>query len=532
MNFSQLVLSAGVALVLWVFFKAWNIYRFKSHLHSIEGPKSSHWFYGNHIDLIRTNQAVIEQWIEKYGSTMRIYGIFSTPKLCTIDPRAVNHILSHPYDYYKPEMARYRLSILGEGVLLAEGDPHKQQRKIMNPAFGPIQIRALTEIFTDKATQLRDILMEMIKTNESAPIDVLSWLSKTTLDIIGLAGFNYKFGALDVDERPNELNKAFATMFRAGTQGGILQFLLTWIPILRFIPTAGRKRTKEAQNTMKRIGRDLLDASKAAAATSDGDKGSTRSRDLLSLLVRANTAVDLPDSQRLSDADVVAQISTFIIAGHETTSTSTTWALFSLTQKPDVQQKLREELLQISTESPSMEDLMSLPYLDAVVREALRLHSPVSNLIKVAMKDDLVPLDTPFTDKNGNTQYTIRVSKGDSIYIPVRAINRSKAVWGEDASEFKPERWESIPEAAHHVPGVWGNQLSFSAGPRACIGYRFSLVEMKALLFALVRAFEFELAVPSKDIAATTTTIVQRPLVVTEPQKGSQLPLFIKPYIP
>jgi hypothetical protein len=58
---------------------------------------------------------------------------------------------------------------------------------------------------------------------------------------------------------------------------------------------------------MKRIGRDLLDASKAAAATSDGDKGSTRSRDLLSLLVRANTAVDLPDSQRLSDADVVAR---------------------------------------------------------------------------------------------------------------------------------------------------------------------------------------------------------------------------------
>jgi cytochrome P450 len=151
----------------------------------------------------------------------------------------------------------------------------------------------------------------------------------------------------------------------------------------------------------------------------------------------------------------VAPFCRFIITGHETTSTSTTWALFSLTQKPDVQQKLREELLQISTESPSMEDLMSLPYLDAVVREALRLHSPVSNLIKVAMKDDLVPLDTPFTDKNGNTQYTIRyvsirsqttvhaslvnfrVSKGDSIYIPVRAINRSKAVWGEDASEFK-----------------------------------------------------------------------------------------------
>jgi cytochrome P450 len=162
----------------------------------------------------------------------------------------------------------------------------------------------------------------------------------------------------------------------------------------------------------------------------------------------------------------VAPFCRFIITGHETTSTSTTWALFSLTQKPDVQQKLREELLQISTESPSMEDLMSLPYLDAVVREALRLHSPVSNLIKVAMKDDLVPLDTPFTDKNGNTQYTIR-------YVSIR----SQGFTDPSTLTYRPERWESIPEAAHHVPGVWGNQLSFSAGPRACIGYRFSLVE-------------------------------------------------------
>jgi len=219
------------------------------------------------------------------------------------------------------------------------------------------------------------------------------------------------------------------------------------------------------------------------------------------------------------------------VAGHETTSTATTWALFSLTQSPEVQNKLREELLQISTESPTMEDLMGLPYLDAVVRETLRLHSPVASLAKVAMKDDLIPLDIPFIDIKGNTQRAIRINKGDSVFIPVRAVNRSKSVWGEDAAEFRPERWESIPEAAHHVPGVWGNQLSFSAGPRACIGYRFSLVEMKALLFALVRAFEFELAVPAKDIAPSSTSIVQRPHVLTELEKGSQLPVFIKPYI-
>ena len=98
----------------------------------------------------------------------------------------------------------------------------------------------------------------------------------------------------------------------------------------------------------------------------------------------------------------------FIETGHETTSAATAWALFSLTQSPDVQYRLREELLQISTESPTMEDLNGLPYLDAFVRETLRLHSPVATLTKSATEDDMIPLDKPFIDNKGNTQRAIK----------------------------------------------------------------------------------------------------------------------------
>jgi hypothetical protein len=116
-------------------------------------------------------------------------------------------------------------------------------------------------------------------------------------------------------------------------------------------------------------------------------------------------------------------------------------------------------------------------------------------------------------------------------------------------SPCRPERWESIPEGAGAIPGVWGNMLTFLGGPRACIGYRFSLVEyvplethtnahtltsiirMKALLFTLIRAFEFELAVPAKDIVKRQS-IVQRPMVLSDPDGGNQMPLLIKPYQP
>jgi len=94
---------------------------------------------------------------------------------------------------------------------------------------------------------------------------------------------------------------------------------------------------------------------------------------------------------------------------------------------------------------------------------------------------------------------------------------------------FKPERWleSKLPQAVSTIPGVWGNMLTFLGGPRACIGYRFSLIEMKALLFTLVRAFEFELAVPPKEIIKKPM-IVQRPLVASEREKGNQMPLRLK----
>ncbi|TFK67116.1 cytochrome P450, partial [Pluteus cervinus] len=115
-----------------------------------------------------------------------------------------------------------------------------------------------------------------------------------------------------------------------------------------------------------------------------------------------------------------------------------------------------------------------------------------------------------------------------TVVVPILAMNRAKWIWGEDAAEFRPERWASVPEAAMAIPGIWGNMLSFLGGPRACIGYKFSLVETKALLFTLIRSFEFELAVPVEDLTKRST-IVQRPVLKSDPEGHSQLPLLIKP---
>ncbi|KAF7353977.1 hypothetical protein MVEN_01084200 [Mycena venus] len=498
----------------------------------LPGPKATHWFFGNFLEIIEDqNSGLEERWTQEYGRTLKFHRFFSLSSMYTIDTKAVQHFLSNTDIYQKSEASRFSLGrIVGPGILVVEGDEHKHQasRKIMNPAFGAPQVRELTSIFMDTSIQLKDIWATLAASNGGvARVEILSWLSKATLDIIGLAGFNYRINALGTDEKdtPDELAHAFESLVNAETNFSLLRFLQFRFPIFRRIAKNGFVKSQE---TMTRVGMKLLADSKREIAE-NGTFETGHGRDLLTLLVRANTAKEIPASQQLSDKDVLAQVPTFLVAGHETTSTALTWALFALTQNVAAQTRLREELLSVSTDNPTMDELNELKYLDCVVRETLRVHAPVVNTSRVAMRDDIVPLNTPYTDIHGVVHDTLTIRKGDDIVIPILSLNRDVTIWGPDAMEFKPERWES--PIANSIPGVWGHMMTFINGPRSCIGYRFSLVETKAILFTLIRAFEFELAVPIEDIGKKATPIVQRPIVLSEKEKGNQMPLLVRPVV-
>lgn len=229
----------------------------------------------------------------------------------------------------------------------------------------------------------------------------------------------------------------------------------------------------------------------------------------------------------MSDSEILSQVPTFLLAGHETSSTAVSWTLFALACHPVVQAKLRAELRTCPTDSPTMEQLNSLPYLEGVVRESLRLYAPVSNTNRISMHDTEIPLQKSYTDNQGVLRSTVRVSKGDLVVIPIRLLNRSTEIWGEDANEFRPERWDDIPEAVNALPSIYGHLMTFIAGAHACIGFRFSVIKIKAILFTLVRTFEFDLALQPEDIARRTG-IVGRPFIASNPSAGPQLPLLIR----
>ncbi|KAI0327035.1 cytochrome P450 [Cubamyces sp. BRFM 1775] len=520
----------------------------KSGLWVIPGPRSTSWLLGNLREYNDSPRDLIsDEWMERHGSVVRIHGFLQTPMLSITDNRAINHLFTNYTYFTKPEYIRLDLSkLLCEGLLTVEGtsfialqldhasdliagERYKHQRRILNQVFGMAQIRAATSTFFDKARELRDLwTLEATAGEHSTRIDVLHGLNMASLDAVGQTVFNCDFEALRSGQKPNKFSDTMEQIFSMPNQKHVLVLMKNLFPVLDFIIDPNMKLVNQAVGMMRGIGVQLV-AEKKAELLREGrsESNSLEDRDFVSALVKAHIRPDVPGGQCLSEDDVLSQFPTFIIAGHETTSDATAWCLYELAQAPHVQAKLREELRAVETDSPTMDELVSLQYLDMVVREILRLRAPVTSTVRTANKTDVVPLETPFRGLDGEMHDSIQVPEGTIMIIPFMAIHRSKAIWGPDAAEFRPERWENPPKASINVPGVWGHLLSFGGGPRACIGFRFALVEMKALIFTLLRAFEFTPAVDSADIS-TMPGIVLRPCLKDAPEGGSQLPLLVR----
>jgi len=300
----------------------------------------------------------------------------------TTDLAAIAHILGNAYDYPKPDFVRDSLASMAaghDGLLTVEGDVHRRQRRILTPAFSSSHIKSLTPIFWAKASELRDIWLQLasgLSTPEShsqytnneattkspcaARVDALMWLGRATLDVIGLAGFGYHFNSLTDDD--TELANAFRTIFSTARKFRAMTILQTWFPFLRRF-RRNNAAMIQAQATMRRIGSNLVEERRNEVVgqqnevkgeeekgnTIAGDKTKLR-RDLLSVLIRSNitTSVD----QRMSVNEIMCQISTFLAAGHETTASALTWCLYALVQNPLAQNKLRDALRAVESSVP------------------------------------------------------------------------------------------------------------------------------------------------------------------------------------
>ncbi|EIW81246.1 cytochrome P450 [Coniophora puteana RWD-64-598 SS2] len=500
--------------------------QYVSPLRNLRGPPVSSRLFGNLKEMYnQENTGLLADWEATYGQVYAYKGFFGGSRLMVTDLNALSYILGEPDLYQKPRFVRDNLAAMGaghEGLLTVEGDTHRRQ----GPAFGGPQIRTLYPVIWQKAYQLKMIWLDKITNNgdkESCEVDVLYWLSRVALDIIGLAGFGYSFNALT--EPNNVLSEAYAAIFSNARKLQSRTIFESWIPLLRKFRHESSEE-KEAQAIVNRIGNELIEQRRLDSLEQASNTQSSKStnKDLLSILVQSNLAASV--NQGMTLPEVMCQISTFLIAGHETTASALTWCMYALAKSPASQRALRRALQTISPESETLDDEVDrLPYLDWVVRESLRLHAPITWTMRAAMSDDEIPVQQPYLDKHGRERTSISLKKHDIITIPIQAINKSKVLWGEDTLTFRPERWEHPPEKIKMIHGLYSNTMTFLTGQRSCIGYRLALAEIKILLYVLVR--DIEVSIDPTISIDKTFSIVARPSVQPDRSRNT-MPLLLR----
>ncbi|KAI1762091.1 cytochrome P450 [Hypoxylon sp. FL1150] len=488
-----------------------------SPLRGLPEPTGGSLFMG-HFSEIREKPTGIpmREWVANVPNDgiIRYLGIFNQERLLITGSKALAEVLvTRNYDFHKPSNVRVGLSrLLGVGVLLAEGDEHKFQRKHLMPAFAFRHIKDLYPQFWQKGCEVVQVMTDRIladaqkaavtrdpeKASKTAAVEVYAWASRVTLDIIGLSGLGKDFGAVQNPE--TELSQTYSRIFKPSKQAQRLQAAALFLPewLIGRLPVQRNNDVAAAAQTIRGVCRRLIREKKEKL-----ERKELADRDILSVAL---------ESGAFTEENLVDQLMTFLAAGHETTATSMTWAVYMLCRYPDVQRRLRDEVRERlppvgSGREVTALDIDHMPYLNAVCNEVLRYYAPVPLIPREAAVDTVI---------QGQ-----RVPKGTSIMMSPWATNFDKKLWGPDAHEFNPDRW--VPKGPDDKRAASGGAnsnyafLTFLHGPRGCIGLAFARAEFACLLATWVGRFEFE--IQNKE-ELDERNIMIKGGVTARPQKG------------
>ncbi|KAI0955822.1 hypothetical protein AcV7_006385 [Taiwanofungus camphoratus] len=539
MTIASLVMQWALILVttlsLWLYFRRRLV---NSTLNNLPGPPCQSFWKGNLDQFFNRHASEFHKEVtQNYGAVVKMQGIFGKPMLYVYDPKALHTIVVKQQDIFEKAESTVRLVTLlfGPGVLATLGETHRAQRKMLNPAFSINHMRDMLPIFYNIVHKLRDAIATRVSDGPQE-VDMLGWMGRTALELIGQGGLGYSFDPL-VEDKADAYGEAIKAIIPALITIHVFRELLPYVGwigpawfrrrVVEVFPNKQVQKLKSIVDTMATRSVEIFEAKKAALDQGDEVLAQQvgEGKDIMSLLIRANRASSLED--KLPEDQLIAQMSSLIFAGMDTTSNALSRTLHILAQRPDVQERLRDEIIEAGHgDNISYDELVSLPYLDAVCRETLRLDPTAPLPTRQPNKDVVLPLSEPIRGIDGKMMSEILVPKGTMVIPGVLGSNINKTLWGEDALEWKPERWLSpLPSAVTDapIPGVYSHLMTFFGGSRSCIGFKFSQLEMKVVLSVLLSNFTFELT--EKPIEWNVAT-VRYPTVGKE-SNVSQMPLKV-----
>ncbi|EPQ50340.1 cytochrome P450 [Gloeophyllum trabeum ATCC 11539] len=536
-----------------------------SPLRLIPGPPAESWFKGNLGQLFNAKGLRYHHdLVERYGGVVKVHGFFGDEQLYISDPRALHSIILSDHDAFEETRVFIETNkvIFGEGLVATTGEHHKRQRKIVLPIFSTANLRRITPVFYEIAHKLVDALASdpNISTGaERNPIDMASWMSRVALESVGQTVLGYSFDPLETPSSnpyTSAVRELIPTLFSLSLVRQFAPFLAKLGPpslrrkLVEWTPIKSVQKVKDMSDVMYNTARSIL-RQKTDGDAEDAPTSAAGGKDLLRVLMKENKNALHDD--KLTEDEIIGQMTVLIFGAQDTTSSALSRLLYMLCTHPDIQEKLRDEIRDAQNAGNIDENgdldydiLMSLPWLDAVLKETLRLYPPVPFVRRTATKTRRIPLWRAIhSDRSSETPIdSVVIPEGTTLFLGLAAANRSEDVWGPDAKEWKPERWlndELIQGKASDVPrlpGIYGNgMLTFFGGERSCVGYKFAQVEIKSILATLLSNFEFS---PTADrvvwnlsqiISPSVRKDVISPSGAREVQEQQGLPLIVRPIV-
>ena len=369
------------------------------------------------------------------------------------DPALVERILLKDFEQFPktPLDRRVLVPMLGNGLLTAEGESWRWQRKIASPIFRYSEILSYVPAMVEATEQLLETWQPRGK---EFTTDIEEAMTETTFSVIArtvLAG---------IDETEASAVKRSARTYLDRISWEIAAAMLH-LPPAMWHP--GKANMRSAAKEVRTIVERLL-AQRREVRGLSGD-----------LVARLISARDPANGDQMSDTAIVDNLATFLFAGHETTAKALTWTLYLLARAPQWQDRLRDEVQRAirSSQRVGPGTIERLPLTLRVLKESMRLYPPAPVMTRLANQDlDLAGIHVP---------------KGSLIVIPIFVLHRHQRLWN-DPDRFDPDRF--LPENEAKYPRT--QFMPFGFGPRICIGSSFALIEATAILATLLHSARFE----------------------------------------
>ncbi|KAI9022829.1 cytochrome P450 [Phycomyces nitens] len=352
-----------------------------------------------------------------------------------------------------------------KNVAFTSGDVWKHQRKIMNPAFR-------RTVPVDLFGRLIPDMFRLIDTSET-DIQITTLLQKMSFDALGKALFGFDFNSMA--DKDSVWIQAYNDTLD-GILSPIVNAALSYEHISRYI-APNYSKASIGINKLNQLIFELLHMRKEKIEQSMGQPDNGLEKDLLTLILEG----EMKEKKELDLEELRSNMATFIVAGHETVSSSASFCIYHMAVNKDVQDKARQEALYIlgdddSMVPPTISDCKQINYINMIIKESLRLSSPASFLTERVTTEDV-------------TLSGVYIPKGTCITVDLEALHKNPDVW-KNPTVFDPERFRKGGEHDQHIGITWA---PFSDGNRKCLGLNFSMAEQQVVLLMLLKHYEWEL---------------------------------------